>query len=209
MDYSTEQEFRNIPELSGAGEKVGAQLWVEITKHYNQRGRIYHNLDHLDYLLRELQGVKGQVNDWSTVVFALVYHDIIYSVRRQDNEEKSAEFARASLRKISFPEERISRCVRHILATKSHSVTDDADANLFTDADIAILGSRPELYKAYARKIRKEYWIYPAFVYKPGRINVLRHFLGMDYIFKTAYFREKYEANARINLEVELKQLSG
>ena len=45
------------------------------------------------------------------------------------------------------------------------------------------------------------------FLYKPGRKKVLQHFLDMENIFKTEYFRNKYENTARTNIRKELSQL--
>jgi hypothetical protein len=45
------------------------------------------------------------------------------------------------------------------------------------------------------------------FLYNPGRKKVLKHFLDMKTIFKTAYFQEKYERQARINLASEMETL--
>ncbi|MDX2245424.1 MAG: hypothetical protein SF052_01505 [Bacteroidia bacterium] len=80
----------------------------------------------------------------------------------------------------------------------------DNDTNLFTDADLSILGQKREIYHAYSTNVRKEYAIYPDILYNPGRKKVLQHFLAMEQIFKTPHFQEKYEAQARANLEEEL-----
>jgi predicted metal-dependent HD superfamily phosphohydrolase len=37
------------------------------------------------------------------------------------------------------------------------------------DADLSILGKDLDTYLAYTKMIRKEYSIYPDFLYKPGR----------------------------------------
>ncbi len=41
-----------------------------------------------------------------------------------------------------------------------------------------------------------------------GRRKVLKHFLEMESIFKTKYFQDKYEDQARMNISAELKSLS-
>jgi len=69
------------------------------------------------------------------------------------------------------------------------------------------LGQPSDVYEQYCGQIRKEYSIYPDIVYKPGRKKVLIHFLNMEKIFKTSFFYDKYELQARANLESELKRL--
>lgn len=82
-------------------------------------------------------------------------------------------------------------------------MNDDKEINLFTDADLSILGSVQSVYVNYAKQVRQEYSIYPDFMYRPGRQKVLNHFLQMKKIFKTDVFFNKYEAQARINLQHE------
>ncbi|MFZ4476447.1 MAG: hypothetical protein ACOYPR_14720, partial [Saprospiraceae bacterium] len=108
---------------------------------------------------------------------------------------------------LGYPPARISRCKAQIIATKSHVESSEQDTNLFLDADLSILGQEFSIYKTYTQQIRKEYAMYPDLLYRPGRKKVLQHFLGMDSIFKTRYFQEKYEASARKNLQAELAQL--
>jgi predicted metal-dependent HD superfamily phosphohydrolase len=183
------------------------QLWTVIEKHYSGKKRYYHNLAHLENMFAQLQSCQDLIEDRDTVLFALFYHDIIYKATAKDNEEKSAEAAIKALHQISYPDDRISKCEAMILATKSHTLSSDNDTNLFTDADLSILGSDRDSYDEYCRNVRKEYSIYPDFMYNPGRKKVVQHFLDMQSIFKTAFFIEKYEEKARENLSREIGML--
>ncbi len=181
--------------------------WDELERHYNQNRRFYHTLEHITALIRQLETVPS-FDDPQAIWFAAFYHDVIYDTTASDNEEQSARRAEERLQEAGIPEETIARCVQHILATKKHEQSDSNDTNLFTDADLAILGSDPETYRRYAEAIRKEYFIYPDDLYNPGRIAVLKHLLGNGTIYKTEFFRNKLEQQARFNLEWELQQLS-
>lgn len=183
---------------------VAENLWLEITKHYSSKDRYYHNLKHLAYMYMELEQFKERISDWDTALFSLYYHDIIYSATAKDNEKKSAEMAAVSLRSIDYPESKIKLCTEQIIATKEHEPNENADTCYLLDADMAILGSSWENYEAYFKAVRKEYAIYPDFIYKPGRKKVLQHFLSSDSIFSTPEFREKYEQIARENIAKEL-----
>jgi predicted metal-dependent HD superfamily phosphohydrolase len=183
------------------------QLWQELSAAYAERGRKYHTQAHLENLLQELLAVRSQINDWDAVLFALFYHDAVYNVHKSNNEEKSAELANERMQQLTVPQERISKTVQLIHATKSHVKSGDNDCNLFTDADLSILGASPGRYTSYAQEIRSEYSIYPDLLYKPGRRKVLQHFLAMERIYKTEHFFALYEAQARINLAHELQQL--
>lgn len=183
------------------------QYWLEIEKAYGGKKRYYHNLTHLEQLWQQILPVKAEIADWDTLLFSLFYHDIVYNVHRQDNEEKSAELGKERLQDLSFPPKRIEKCVAQIIATKSHTLSPDADTNLFTDADLAILGQDWPTYHTYTQQVRREYAIYPDLLYKPGRRKVLQHFLNMERIFKTTPFYDLYEQKARINLSQELAEL--
>ena len=181
-------------------------LWQEVETKYAEKSRHYHTLDHLESLIKELLPVKATFSNWSVVVFAAVYHDIIYKATKTNNEERSAALAVQRLKAIAAPPELIRRCREFIVATKRHEPADN-EIDHFTDADLSILGSSPDTYQSYTKQIRKEYSIYPDLFYKPGRKKVLLHFLGMPHIYKSTFFRDKYETAARRNLNDELKGL--
>jgi len=186
----------------------GLILWSEVEKNYSQTDRHHHTLTHLESLVSELLPLKDRFENWCTIVFAIVYHDIIYRSWKKNNEEKSADLAVVRLREISYPEAEISRCKELILATKQHQPLDEI-TNLFTDADLSILGCDAATYEAYFNQIRREYSIYPDLIYNLGRKKVLHHFLEMARIFKTDHFYDKYENQARVNLQKELNLLNG
>lgn len=183
-------------------------LWDDIEKHYTSQKRHYHNLQHLENLLVQLEACREHINDWDTLLFSLFYHDIIYKVTSKENEDKSALAAIKALNSIGYPKESTRLCAEQILATKSHELSTDNDTNLFTDADLSILGSKLEIYLEYSQQVRKEYAIYPDFMYNPGRKKALQHFLDMEYIFKTPLFREKFEEQAKLNIRNEISLLS-
>ena len=196
-------EFFNAANTYGSSRDTASKLWQEIERQYSEPSRHYHTLLHLQNLISELLPVQSRFKNWNVVVFAVVYHDIVYKASKSNNEEKSAELAVKRLGEIAVPEDSVDRCKKFILATKRHQPVDD-EIDLFTDADLAILGSDTDSYQIYTNQIRKEYSIFPDLLYKPGRKKVLLHFLGMQTIYKTSFFREKYEAPARRNLENEL-----
>lgn len=181
-----------------------SELWNEIESKHSEEKRFYHTLEHLRHLLTQLTEIKAHIVDWDTILFTLFYHDVIYNSSKTDNEEQSAELAAQRMRQLSVPEAQMEKCVQQIIATKSHEVSENNDTNLFTDADLSILGQPWEEYSRYAQNVRKEYSQYPQLIYTSGRKKVLRHFLEMKRIYKTDWFFEKYEQQARENLEREL-----
>lgn len=180
------------------------KLWSEIERNYSQKSRHYHNLEHLENMFSELDAIKDSISNYSNISFSVFYHDVIYDASSKSNEEKSAEFAKEKLQQLNMNESDIAEIYQQILATKAHESSDDKDVNYLVDADLSVLGKDLETYIDYTKKIRKEYSIYPDLLYKPGRKKVLKHFLAMENIFKTKYFREKYEEQAKKNIEFEI-----
>jgi predicted metal-dependent HD superfamily phosphohydrolase len=202
--------LRNVFEILfkkySADERLIAEYWKEIEEKYSGKGRHYHTLSHLEYMYGELLPVKDKMLDWEAALFALFYHDMIYNVLKNDNEERSADIAQQRLAKVNFPGMRAQRSLALIIATKKHELTGFTDVDLFTDADLSVLGAPFETYRAYAENVRKEYSVYPDLLYKPGRKKVLQHFLGMPSIFKTTFFSH-YEQQARENIAREIALL--
>ncbi|MCB0640341.1 MAG: hypothetical protein KDC44_01820 [Phaeodactylibacter sp.] len=178
--------------------------WQEIERQYTQTARHYHNLGHLDFMFQKFDGIQSQVADPDVFQFSIFYHDIIYNARRQDNELKSAELAQERISVLGLSADRVQQCYEQILATKAHQTSSDTDTNFLLDIDLAILGADLPSYQQYAQQIRAEYAMYPNFLYRKGRRKVLQHFLAMPQIYKTGYFQERLERQARENLEWEL-----
>jgi predicted metal-dependent HD superfamily phosphohydrolase len=140
------------------------------------------------------------------MIIAMVYHDIIYNSPNHKDEENSAELAIKRLQEISLPEIQINKIKSLILATKAHALSADNDTNIFNDADMSILGLDSETYTTYVKNVRLEYINSPNF--DIGRKKVLNYFLKMDYIFKSLFFRNLYEASARKNIEWEITTIN-
>ena len=203
-----ETEFLQTIRPLSSDPDLPLQLWKELKSFYTRADRYYHNINHLDHLLNELTDVKDKISDWPVLILSIGYHDAIYNTLKQDNEEKSAKYALDKIARLHLSGEQIMSCKEQILATKGHQLNTNSDVNYFIDADLSILGAPAGIYKDYTEAIRKEYSFYPDFLYKPGRQKVLKHFLVMPRIFKTAEFFEKYEESARQNMEAELLVIS-
>jgi predicted metal-dependent HD superfamily phosphohydrolase len=167
------QTFTTLLEKYSADAVLIDELWNEIENGYSKPKRFYHTLNHLENVFAQLVLVKHTITDWDTVLFTLFYHDVIYKSSRTDNEEQSAILAEKRMKQLSISEDTIQLCKNQILATKNHVEQLSSDTNYFTDADLSILGSDWDTYSIYLNQVRKEYSIYPDFMYNPGRKKVL------------------------------------
>lgn len=201
-----ERAFREILEDRSVPSAIADGLWDEIVKAHSDAGRHYHDLQHLEQVYRQLEPHKAHIQDRTALIIALAYHDIIQSVLRKDDEERSAELMRLRMKGNGISSTTIDRAADHIMATREHRASLDPDTDLFTDADLSILGSDRIEYAIYADRIRKEYALVPDLLYRPGRKKVLQQLLDLPKIFKSPAFRP-LEAMARTNLQWEIGRL--
>jgi predicted metal-dependent HD superfamily phosphohydrolase len=179
-----------------------------LRQNYSEPHRVYHNLSHIQTLLQQTESFRHEIQNYDSVAFAIWFHDAIYNTNKSDNEEKSAELAEEVLGKLCIPSEIIAAVKPMILATKTHLLLDDsADLKLFLDFDLSILGAEEMVYQEYSRAIRKEYSWVPYFLYRKGRKKVLESFLKRQHPYFTDAMKARYEAQARQNIENELRKL--
>lgn len=180
--------------------------WLNLEKAYSGKSRHYHNLTHIKDMLLSFETYRDKLDKPNEILFSIFYHDYIYKSSKKDNELKSAEFALSILpENISFDRQLVFDA---ICATQQHQHNIIEDINWLIDFDLKILARDWEDYKIYFEQIRKEYSIYPDFLYKPGRAKALKHFLENEFIFRTEEFRNLYEEKARMNIEREILLLT-
>jgi len=76
------------------------------------------------------------------------------------------------------------------------------------DCDLAILGAPPLVYFEYVHNVRSEYGVVPQDVWNIKRSEFLNYMLDKPQIFQHPFYRDKYEASARTNMESEYILLS-
>lgn len=169
--------------------------------------RHYHTLDHLEACLREFDAVRSLAVRPEEVELALWFHDAVYRSWRKDNERQSADWAARALR--AAPLESVERIRQMILATMHMDEELGGDTALVVDVDLSILGQPPDIYRGFERAIRREYWWVPRTKYVAARSGVLAGFLERSTIYQHDALYEKYEAQARVNLNAALARLAG
>lgn len=193
------EAFLALATRHGADSATTEAWWREVQSRYSEPHRRYHTLEHIRELLALLPE-SGQ-----EVLAAVWFHDLIYD-RRGANEERSADVAHEALVDLRFPRASVDRVTQMILATRDHDPGDlHEGVRLFLDADLAILGSPRERYRAYAEAIRFEYSWVPGEVFRTARDGVLRDFLAKPCIYFTDVMRQRFEDQARDNMAWELR----
>lgn len=181
-------------------------LWHDLEKAYTAKSRHYHNLNHLQEMIELFDIYHNHLKNPNEVLYSIFYHDYVYKATRKDNELKSAELALAILPDSILLSK--SFVFDAICATQLHQHNEIEDINWLIDFDLKILSKDWESYQTYCSQIRKEYKIYPNFLYKPGRKKALEHFLEQEFIYKTEVFRNLFDEKAKDNIKREISLLS-
>ena len=203
-------EFRSLVLLvhPGCTVNVISRLYLELINKYNEPHRHYHNLDHILYCLDKLKEVHGIEYDDIALRFGIWYHDSVYNIDDNKNEEKSAEFAEKHLLQIMSPCSLIENVKAIILVTKHFQASQlfQLECKLIVDIDLSSFGDRPE-FQHGCELIRKEYADIDEKVYLRERIKILFNFVTRPNIYLTNYFREKYELLAFENICSEIVKM--
>lgn len=185
-----------------------AAMQADLEAAYAMPPRAYHNFSHVQAVLQHCQAVADGPG-WQQpreVQLAALYHDAIYDAGRSDNEARSAALAReAILRWLPAEGIDVARVVQLIELTARHgalAATDiDAEAALFLDCDMAILGAPAAVFDAYDQGIAEEYAGHvPGFLFRLNRRRFLKQLLLKPRIFLSGFFHQRLDGAARANL---------
>jgi predicted metal-dependent HD superfamily phosphohydrolase len=181
-----------------------AELLQELLRRYKEPQRSYHTLQHLEECFAKLDELRGLAEHPAEVELALWFHDAIYEPRRGDNEQRSADWARASLLAAGGAPEAAGRVHALIMATRHAVEPSGMDQQVLIDVDLSILGAGAQRFDEYEAQVREEYRWVPKPIYRRKRAEILRSFLERPSIYSTPRFVERYEKQARANLQRSL-----
>lgn len=193
--------------FNALGIEPPAGLFEQLYAAYTEAGRYYHTDRHVTECLTVFAAVRDQAEHPAEIDVAIWFHDAVYDTHKSDNEAQSAAWAQAVLDAAGASGDTSRRISQLILATRTHEAN-DADARLMLDVDLAILGTPEPTFEAYDAAIRQEYAWVPEAQYRSGRGRILQDFLDRAAIFRTAHFHDRYEAQARVNLQRKIVELT-
>ncbi|CAN5793056.1 hypothetical protein BH20ACT6_BH20ACT6_20840 [soil metagenome] len=182
------------------GEKL-LQRWAEPHRHYHDERHLLEVLEAVDLLVDE-------ADDPHAVRLAAWFHDAVYA-RRPDDEERSATLATRTLGDLRIDAGLVASVAGLVRMTRHHDpAADDRDGCVLSDADLAVLGSPPQRYRAYVAAVRQEYAHVPEGAFRAGRADVLRALLDQPRLFRTRGGSARWEEPARRRLRAELDALT-
>ena len=172
---------------------------------YNEAHRYYHTLQHLAECFHEFDQIRALAEHPVEVELALWFHDAIYDTHRHDNEERSAQWAVATISRSSPPAAK--RVYALVMATRHEAQAQGIDTNILVDVDLSILGAGAQRFDEYEAQVRREYAWVPETRYRSGRRKILSGFASRARVYGTEFFFERYEARARANITRALARL--
>ena len=189
-------------------ENVGTRL----IDRWDGPGRHFHNVRHLVDVLMRVDELAEEAHEPDLVRLAAWYHGAIFSAadvaayaqKGGEDEAASAQLARKELIGLGIPEDRADRVHHLVTALAHHSpAPGDLDCIVLCDADLSVLASEPQRYKAYLAEVREEYAHLPAEDYLRARIAILTKLCDRATMFGSPH-GANWEEAARQNVGAEL-----
>jgi predicted metal-dependent HD superfamily phosphohydrolase len=191
---------------SGARDDV-AGIGADLLGRWSEPHRRYHDLAHLDAVLRHVDELAAEAPAPDAVRLAAWFHDAVYDPSAPDNEERSAELAERALLRMRVPDDVLDEVARLVRLTATHQVeAGDGNAAVLCDADLAVLAGDEHAYGAYVAAVRAEYGHLDDDAFGAGRAQVLARLLERQPLFRTRG-GAAWEAPARRNVAAELGRL--
>lgn len=181
-------------------------LYYKICTHYREPHRRYHNLAHIGEMLANAIDCRRSATNWVALELAIVFHDVIYDPRHEDNERQSTQFAKTHLEELGIEDTLIIETATLIMATAHEQTSNDVDAQLITDLDLLGFSKSYEEFIAQGERIRQEFSHVPEKQFRAGQIKILQGFLDRPRIYSSPMF-EGREAVARANLTRAINNL--
>ena len=168
------QRYQNLLQAYIKPQTIPAlyKLWTD-------RSRVYHNIDHLNEVLRYIQrhAYKFNQDEFEQLVLAAFFHDAIYDMKDpKGNEDKSIKLFRNSYIGKNKKFELVDKAIE---CTKYRKRPTNFLLRIFWDADNEGFRKPWPIFLKTEHKIRHEFSHVPADKYKKARIEFLESNFGL------------------------------
>ncbi len=142
---------------------------------WNESHRHYHNLNHLNDLIGQINENKSKYSEkeYEKLILTALFHHCVYDPMRSDNEEKSAEFFIECV--VDKSNSDVLEVKQIILDTKTHQATTNLSES-FNHYDMSIVERDFDQLLEWEMGIKEEYKDYGD-SYKEGRLKFLESLL--------------------------------
>ena len=207
---------RNVLEAGGTAPAEDIRRTADdLLERWTRPDRHFHNLRHLVDVLARVDELDEEAHHPELVRLAAWFHGAVfdsadrkaYANRGGEDEAASAVLAREQLTALGVPESHAQRVADLVSALVRHSPDPtDIDCAVLCDADLAMLATEPQRYKAYLNDVRAEYSHLPVEDYVRARVRILHKLLARPSLFVSP-LAQPWEEPARQNVSAELQRL--
>lgn len=195
---------------------ITLERMTQLTTLYTQPHRKYHNINHINDCLAELENIPHSgVNfndrtlvglDCAIIEDAIWYHDAIYNPYSKLNERRSFDLIPDSANPS------YDGAVREaVLATANHLYDQSVLAittQIMLDIDLAGFGKERHVFARNGMNIRHEYYNTKLVDFLKGRKNFYDALVKRPTLYYTDYFHHKYHEKSRENIRWEIDLLN-
>jgi predicted metal-dependent HD superfamily phosphohydrolase len=193
--------FRSLWSRQQSNVFDGSQIvYQQLLNAYNESHRVYHNLTHIHRCLALFDQVSALFENPDAVELAIWFHDVIYKIEDSQNEQFSANLF-MTLTDGLFNNEFRDTVYQHIMATRHNtSPITNSDTKLMVDIDLSSFGLPWDEFLNDNKSVRAELNHIPDEDYNRKQMSFQLSLLNQPSFFKSDYFNEHYEAQARSNI---------
>jgi predicted metal-dependent HD superfamily phosphohydrolase len=158
-------------------EKWGIKCDINtILSMWNESHRSYHNLNHLNDLISQINENKSKYSEkeYDKLILTALFHDVVYDPTSQTNEEDSANFLIECA--VDNTNDDVLDIKQMILDTKSHNSTTNLSES-FNNYDMNIVERDFEQLLEWEKGIEFEYSFHTKEKYKEVRLKFLESLL--------------------------------
>lgn len=154
-----------------------------ILSRYKEPHRHYHTWNHIEDMLLLMD---SKAIDDKSILFAIIFHDIVYDPLSSNNEEQSAALFKSVWNGNA---EIMNEVCQMILDTKTH-IPSTPKSKILLEADLNIFSKSSNDIVEYDKQIFKEYQFADWKKYREGRLDALKKLSDIVY---TTYNKKIYD----------------
>lgn len=204
-------------------EEQRLKWWTTIRDSYSTHWRYYFNLNHIYQILEKFdQFYDTEIYPEESKIFielAIWFHRIVfipqiidsthnvkesYNILKQFVEE--TQYNVVTSEQLSFLQSLVLSVNRHRQTEVYDNKEQDSLNKFFLDIILSFLGFENEIYKRFASLVKKEYLWVEKSEFKLKRRIILQRLLDRERIFITNEIYNKFEEQARQNLQNEVDE---
>lgn len=184
----------------GIKDDSSSYIHARLTKAYSEPQRVYHTLEHIEGCFAVFEEVKHLLDNADALALAIWFHDAIYELGADDNEQRSADWFMAETEGL-FDDGLRQQVYAHIMATlHCGRAIEGHDSQIMVDIDLSSFGMPWPIFLRDSKKVRSERSDIPDQEFYAKQCGFQKALLERPRFFQSDYFFEHYENQARQNL---------